>query len=71
MYRFGRNNFTNELKNSKYIEALVEFSLGDWAKDEMAVLIDNEIFIVSYKYYDSFVIKDGVLIKKRMDDLSC
>lgn len=65
------NDFTNELKNSKYKEALVEFFLNDWAKQEMAEYIGSKMLDVSYKNYDTFVVLNGKVEKTRVDESSC
>lgn len=66
------SDFTKELKNSKFKEALIDFFILHWASDEVAPLIGDKVINVNFKQCHSFVTNnDDKVICNILEDLTC
>lgn len=65
------SNFSKELKNIYFREAIVEFLLEDWSADSMVPFIGDKIVYVNYEFCYSYRVESGKLIRKIENDLSC
>lgn len=66
------SDFTKELKNSNFKEALVDFFILHWATDEMASFIGNKIIHVNFRKCHSFTVNNSNKVVSSIDEeLSC
>lgn len=65
------SNFSNELKNIYFKDALVKFLCDDWSQDYMAAFIGNKNIFVNYESCLKFTVSDNKVIKTIEEELSC
>lgn len=64
------SEFTKELKNVDFEEALIRFFIEDWSKPEMTECIGNKIVYVDFKSCFKFQVIDDILYKTEEENLS-
>lgn len=66
------SDFTKELKNSNFKEALVNFCILHWATDEMAPFIGNTLIHLNFKKCYYFTVNDSQKVVSGInEELSC
>ncbi|CAH1100730.1 unnamed protein product [Psylliodes chrysocephalus] len=65
------HNFTAQLKNIQFKEALVKFFINHWSTDDMAPLIGNKTIYLSLNEYYCYWVEDNKVIMTKDDLLSC
>lgn len=66
------SDFTKELKNSNFKQALVDFFILHWASDEIIPFIGNKIIHINSKQCHSFVVDaSNNIVTRIVEELSC
>lgn len=66
------SDFTKELKNSNFKQALVDFFILHWASDEIIPFIGNKTIYINSKQCHSFVVDaSNNIVTRVVEELSC
>ncbi|KMQ92559.1 hypothetical protein RF55_7436 [Lasius niger] len=65
------SNFSAELKNINFKDALVHFLVDSWAVNEMAPFIGNKTVYVNYDSCYKYEVINGEIVRTVDEDLSC
>ncbi|XP_046481702.2 uncharacterized protein [Neodiprion pinetum] len=65
------SDFTKEMRNTKFKEALIEFFTIHWATDDVAPFIGNKLIHLNFKNCYSYRSNDGKVESSIVEDLCC
>ncbi|KYN03439.1 hypothetical protein ALC62_05715 [Cyphomyrmex costatus] len=66
-----KKEFSVELKNSNFKEALVQFFIDDWEADKMAPFINNKTIYVNADVCYKYTVSDGKVVRTEEQTLTC
>lgn len=65
------SNFTKELKNIHFKQALVDFFILHWTSEEMIPFIGNNQVYINFRQCHSFTVSNNKVMSEINEDLSC